>query len=158
MATIAAPLVVPRTADEPTWLWSWLATTDHKRIGALYLFTALTFMLIGGAEAEVMRTQLMKPNQHIVSAELYNQLFTRADPDVASATVAALQRPPDWREAKDARKLAERCWETLATAVVENVAHESAESYYLHNACPILMERKAVTGLRAARCQSLGFR
>ena len=81
-----------------------------------------------------------------------------ADPDVASSTVAALQRPPDWREAKAARKLAERCWETLATAVVENVAHESAESYYLHNACPILMERKAVTGLRAARCQALGPR
>jgi hypothetical protein len=81
-----------------------------------------------------------------------------ADPDVAASTVAALQRPPDWREAKAARKLAERCWETLATAVVENVAHESAESYYLHNACPILMERKAVTGLRAARCQALGPR
>jgi hypothetical protein len=81
-----------------------------------------------------------------------------ADPDVANSTVAALQRPPDWREAKAARKLAERCWETLATAVVENVAHESAESYYLHNACPILMERKAVTGLRAARCQALGPR
>jgi len=76
MATIAAPLVVPRTADEPYGLWSWLATTDHKRIGTLYLFTALTFMLIGGAEAEVMRTQLMRPNQHVVSAELYNQLFT----------------------------------------------------------------------------------
>ncbi|HTD60277.1 MAG TPA: cbb3-type cytochrome c oxidase subunit I, partial [Gemmatimonadaceae bacterium] len=76
MATIAAPLVVPRTADEPYGVWSWLATTDHKRIGTLYLFTALTFMLIGGLEAEIMRTQLMRPNQHIVSAELYNQLFT----------------------------------------------------------------------------------
>jgi hypothetical protein len=79
-----------------------------------------------------------------------------ADPDVAYSTVAALQRPPDWREAKAARKLAERCWPTLAAAVVANVAHESPESYYLHNACPILMERKAITGLRAARCQALG--
>jgi hypothetical protein len=42
--------------------------------------------------------------------------------------------------------------------VVENVAHESADSYYLHNACPILMERKAVSGLRAARCQALSRR
>src|SRR5579872_2644468 len=76
MATLAAPLVVPRTADEPTGLWSWLATTDHKRIGALYLFTALTFMLIGGAEAEMIRTQLIRPNNHFVSAETYNQIFT----------------------------------------------------------------------------------
>ena len=74
--TIAAPLVVPRTADEPYGLWSWLATTDHKRIGALYLFTAMTFMLIGGAEAMVIRTQLIRPNQHLVTAEIYNQIFT----------------------------------------------------------------------------------
>src|SRR5262245_14772445 len=76
MATIAAPLAVPRTADEPTGVWSWLATTDHKRIGALYLFTALTFMLIGGAEAMVIRTQLIGPNQHFVSADVYHHLFT----------------------------------------------------------------------------------
>ena len=38
------------------------------------------------------------------------------------------------------------------TAVVK-LAHESAGSYYLRNACPILMERKAINGLRAARCQ-----
>jgi hypothetical protein len=81
-----------------------------------------------------------------------------SDPDVAYSTVAALQRPPEWREAKAARTLAERCWETLGSTVVEKVAHESADSYYLHNACPILMERKAVTGLRAARCQALGSR
>ena len=80
------------------------------------------------------------------------------DPDVAYSTVAALQRPPDWREAKAARTLAERCWETLGTAVVEKLAHESAGSYYLRNACPILMERKAISGLRAARCQELGSR
>jgi hypothetical protein len=80
------------------------------------------------------------------------------DPDAAYSTVAALQKPPDWREAKAARTLAERCWETLGTAVIEEVAHETADSYYLHNVCPILMERKAVTGLRAARCQALGSR
>ena len=81
-----------------------------------------------------------------------------ADPDLAYATVAALQRPPDWREAKAARTLAERCWETLGAAVVEEVAHQSADGYYLRNTCPILMERKAITGLRAARCQGLGSR
>ena len=81
-----------------------------------------------------------------------------SDPDIAYSTVTALQRPPEWREAKAARTLAERCWQALGSVVVEKVAHESADSYYLHNACPILMERKAVTGLRAARCQALGSR
>src|SRR5215475_4950735 len=81
-----------------------------------------------------------------------------ADADLTYATVTALQRPPDWREAKAARKLAERCWDALGSAVVEHVAHETAESYYLRNACPILLERNAITGLRAARCQALSSR
>jgi Caspase domain len=80
------------------------------------------------------------------------------DADLVYSTVAALQRSPDWREAKSARTLAGRCWETLGAAVVENFAHETADSYYLRNACPILMERNALTGLRAARCQALGSR
>jgi hypothetical protein len=81
-----------------------------------------------------------------------------SDADLAYSTVTALQRPPDWREAKAARTIADRCWETLGAAIVEHVAHESAESYYLRNSCPILMERNAVTGLRAARCQALTSR
>lgn len=57
-------------------LWSWIGTTDHKRIGTLYLFTALFFFLVGGLEAEILRMQLGAPNRHIVSAEVYNQIFT----------------------------------------------------------------------------------
>jgi hypothetical protein len=83
---------------------------------------------------------------------------TCSDPDLTYSTIAALQRPPDWREAKAASKIADRCWDTLGSAVVENVGHESADSYYLHNSCPVLMERKALTGLRAARCQALTSR
>ena len=59
-----------------TGVWSWLTTVDHKRIGALYLYTALAFFLIGGFEAELIRVQLQGPNRHFLSAELYNQLFT----------------------------------------------------------------------------------
>ena len=55
---------------------SWLTTTDHKRIGQLYFWTALVFFLIGGLEALVIRAQLAKPEGIGVSAELYNQLFT----------------------------------------------------------------------------------
>jgi cytochrome c oxidase subunit 1 len=73
--TQAAP---PATAPyaEKSGVWSWLTTVDHKRIGMLYLYTALVFFIIGGLEAELLRIQLQGPNRHFVSAELYNQLFT----------------------------------------------------------------------------------
>ena len=79
MATMAAPASASSGAyasGEATGLWSWLATVDHKRIGTLYLWTALSFLIIGGIEAFIMRLQLMRPNNNLVSAEFYNQLFT----------------------------------------------------------------------------------
>lgn len=56
--------------------WGWVSTTDHKRIGQLYLYTSLTFFLIGGIEALFIRAQLYSPNGRLVSAEMYNQIFT----------------------------------------------------------------------------------
>jgi len=77
MATTAAtPTFAPSTTYGQTGIWSWITTVDHKRIGALYLYTALFFFMFGGLEAGMIRWQLAQPNQHIVSAELYNQLFT----------------------------------------------------------------------------------
>jgi len=84
-ATTTEPLVLrpfvpspaPATVEyRKSSLWSWIATTDHKKIGTLYLFTALFFFLWGGVEAEIIRLQLQGPNRHIVSAEMYNQIFT----------------------------------------------------------------------------------
>ncbi|MCU0624195.1 MAG: cbb3-type cytochrome c oxidase subunit I, partial [Gemmatimonadaceae bacterium] len=55
---------------------SWLTTTDHKKIGTLYLLTALFFFVVGGLEAAAIRAQLAQPNGTLVSADFYNQLFT----------------------------------------------------------------------------------
>jgi cytochrome c oxidase subunit 1 len=80
MATTAVPshAAPPAAAayGENSGIWSWITTVDHKRIGLLYLFTALTFFIVGGLEAVIIRAQLQGPNGHIVSAETYNQLFT----------------------------------------------------------------------------------
>ncbi len=78
MASIAAPTTAsaPASTAQHTGLWSWITTVDHKRIGTLYLWTALFFFLVGGFEAVLIRTQLMKPNMGFISAETYNQLFT----------------------------------------------------------------------------------
>jgi cytochrome c oxidase subunit I len=76
MATIAAPAFAAPTERTEGGLRSWLGTTDHKRIGYLYFFTSLSFMLWGGGEAMLIRWQLHAPNQHFVSPNFYNQLFT----------------------------------------------------------------------------------
>jgi cytochrome c oxidase subunit 1 len=59
-----------------TGLVSWLTTVDHKKIGMLYGGFAIFFFLVGGLEALMIRTQLMVPNNHFISAQLYNELFT----------------------------------------------------------------------------------
>ena len=78
MATIAAapPYTAVKTAPSTTGVWSWLTTVDHKRIGALYLITGLFFFVVGGLEAAILRAQLATPNGKLISAEMYNQLFT----------------------------------------------------------------------------------
>jgi len=55
---------------------SWLLTTDHKRIGLLYLFSITFFFFIGGFAALLMRLELLTPAGHLVQAETYNKLFT----------------------------------------------------------------------------------
>jgi cytochrome c oxidase subunit 1 len=77
MATAAtAPAHSSTGYHEETGLWSWLTTVDHKRIGALYLYTALLWFLVGGFEALLIRMQLQGPNGRLVSADMYNMLFT----------------------------------------------------------------------------------
>ncbi|HYZ79378.1 MAG TPA: cytochrome c oxidase subunit I [Gaiellaceae bacterium] len=55
---------------------SWVTTVDHKRIGILYIGTSLVFFLVGGVFALLMRAQLATPNEHFVTRDSYNELFT----------------------------------------------------------------------------------
>ena len=58
-------------------LMSWLTTLDHKRIGVMYLFTVLTFFLLGGIFALIIRMELFKFGGHaLVDANTYNKMFT----------------------------------------------------------------------------------
>ena len=54
----------------------WLTTTDHKRLGHLYLITTFVWFLFGGLLALIMRAELARPGLQFVSVEQYNQLFT----------------------------------------------------------------------------------
>src|SRR5215204_5566667 len=55
---------------------SWFTTTDHKKIGIMYLYTVLVFFVLGGVEALMIRLQLGAPENTLVTPEVYNQLFT----------------------------------------------------------------------------------
>lgn len=55
---------------------SWWMTIDHKRLGLMYLGSILTFFLLGGIAALLVRTELFAPGQTIVDAKTYNTLFT----------------------------------------------------------------------------------
>jgi len=78
MATHAA--FMPGAKVEAPTFWgavaSWLTTVDHKRIGILYGSSAFIFFLIAGTEALIMRLQLARPDNTLVSAQTFNELFT----------------------------------------------------------------------------------
>jgi cytochrome c oxidase subunit I len=57
------------------WL-SWVASVDHKQLGIMYLLGAFVFFLVGGVLALLMRIQLAVPNNHFLSPQVYNQVFT----------------------------------------------------------------------------------
>jgi cytochrome c oxidase subunit 1 len=55
---------------------AWFTTTDHKRIGILYMGTSLAFLLVAGLLAMLIRTQLSQPDATLLSATTYNAVFT----------------------------------------------------------------------------------
>jgi cytochrome c oxidase subunit I len=85
MATITEPTLrpVPQvTAHEVEsarqsrrWV-DWVLTTDHKKIGIMYLVLTFAFFMLGGVEALLMRAQLSVPNNTLITSEHYNQLLT----------------------------------------------------------------------------------
>jgi cytochrome c oxidase subunit 1 len=78
----AAPVQADVAGARETYLnvastvWSWVATTDHKRIGVLYLVSTTLALALGGAFALVLRTAHLAPGGVLVDAYTYNRLFT----------------------------------------------------------------------------------
>ncbi|MEX2027381.1 MAG: cbb3-type cytochrome c oxidase subunit I, partial [Pirellulaceae bacterium] len=56
--------------------WSWLLTTDHKRIAILYMLAITFFFFVGGEAAVLFRLELMTPPGDLLISETYNKLFT----------------------------------------------------------------------------------
>ncbi|MEU6342396.1 cytochrome c oxidase subunit I [Streptomyces sp. NPDC046977] len=79
MGTYAAPATDERarTPRRPGRVMvDWLTTTDHKKIGHLYLITSFCFFLAAGAMALLMRAELARPGLQLMTNDQFNQLFT----------------------------------------------------------------------------------
>ncbi|MFN2572532.1 MAG: cytochrome c oxidase subunit I [Gemmatimonadales bacterium] len=68
--------VFARTWGGPRGIGGWFTSVDHKAVGLRFIGTALFFLALGGVLALAMRTQLMRPENHVLSPQLYNQFFT----------------------------------------------------------------------------------
>ncbi|KIL74415.1 cytochrome aa3 quinol oxidase subunit I [Bacillus badius] len=59
------------------YLWNeWLTTVDHKRIGVMYILSALLMLFRGGVDALLMRAQTARPENGLLDAQHYNEIFT----------------------------------------------------------------------------------
>ncbi len=71
--------LTPKQKHPRLWLevmHEWIVTTDHKKIGLMYIAAALLFFLTGGIEILLIRIQLARPEATFLSPEHFNQLFT----------------------------------------------------------------------------------
>jgi len=59
-----------------TGLASWIFSTDHKRIGMLYLVSTFVFFLAGVLLGLLLRIELMAPGRTVMGADSYNAVFT----------------------------------------------------------------------------------
>ncbi|HST42598.1 MAG TPA: cbb3-type cytochrome c oxidase subunit I, partial [Conexibacter sp.] len=66
---------VHKERQRARWI-DWVTTTDHKKIGILYIVFTFAFFLVGGIEALLIRVQLATPNNNFLTPEHYNELFT----------------------------------------------------------------------------------
>ena len=54
----------------------WILSTDHKRIGVLYLISLAIFFLVGVTFGFLMRLELISPGRTIMDPQTYNSIFT----------------------------------------------------------------------------------
>lgn len=82
-ATLPNP--VPRPPLELTRLeevwetprgWRFFSSVNNTNIGLLYIGTAILFFILAGILALIMRVQLAVPDNELVAASTYNQIFT----------------------------------------------------------------------------------
>ncbi|AZI41552.1 cytochrome C oxidase subunit III [Deinococcus psychrotolerans] len=57
-------------------IWDYMTTTDHKKIGTLYIGTSIIGFAVAGILAVLIRLQLAVPNNTLLVGNVYNQVLT----------------------------------------------------------------------------------
>jgi cytochrome c oxidase subunit 1 len=73
---MATTTLTPAATTYRGGLYEWLTTTDHKKIGILYVVNSFLFFFIGGVLALFVRAELAQPGLQLTDELTYNQLFT----------------------------------------------------------------------------------
>jgi cytochrome c oxidase subunit I len=76
MTALASPRARSSYLVHATTLRSWALTTDHKRIGVMFLFALLAMLALGGIFAMALRLEHLTPGPTIMTAMTYNRMFT----------------------------------------------------------------------------------
>jgi cytochrome c oxidase subunit 1 len=79
MAVTEAVDLTAQPKEKHLWLeyvYDWVTTVDHKKIGIMYIAYSLIFLLVAGVMAMLIRIQLAVPNNHFISPQTFNRLFT----------------------------------------------------------------------------------
>ncbi len=72
-----APTVLhPAAPTYRSTLYEWVTTTDHKKIGIMYLINSFVFFFLGGLLALGVRLELAQPGLAFVTDQTYNEIFT----------------------------------------------------------------------------------
>jgi cytochrome c oxidase subunit I len=73
-------IALPQTSGITTTIMDRLhglaVTVDHKKLGLMYIGTALIFLVVSGSMAGIIRLQLAVPNNDLISPQVFNRLFT----------------------------------------------------------------------------------
>jgi cytochrome c oxidase subunit 1 len=72
----SSPTIPLNYLNHKTGLWSWLTSTDHKRIGLLYLYAITIFFCSAVVLGLMMKIEKIAPGQTIMTAQTYNAMFT----------------------------------------------------------------------------------
>src|SRR5215475_479883 len=75
----APPVAAATGREKPaitTMLHAWVTTTDHKKLGVMYIVSGLAFFVVSGSMAALMRIQLAVPDNHFLPPDIFNRLFT----------------------------------------------------------------------------------
>src|SRR6187431_1466477 len=73
---MATTTLTPAASTSRSTLYEWLTTTDHKKIGILYLVNSFFFFFFAGILALLVRTELAQPGLQVFTDQAYNELFS----------------------------------------------------------------------------------